>query len=184
MKALIAEFGFEGYGRFWALNEIIAETSEACIDISKKINRLDLANELGLDGNGLDRFIAFLSDSEIDLINIADNIITIDMVNKYLHSHRGEKHWNWKGGITPRNQTVRSSKHYKKWIKAIFIRDNYTCRSCNKSGGKLNAHHVKSFANHPELRLEISNGITLCVDCHRAWHNKHGNGRGRRNGKT
>jgi len=82
MKALIAEFGFEGYGRFWALNERIAESSNACIDISKKVNKLDLANELGLDGNGLDRFIAFLSDPEIDLINVQNNKITTDRTNE------------------------------------------------------------------------------------------------------
>jgi len=172
MKALIAEFGFEGYGRFWALCERIAEDSDAYLDISKKVNKLDLAGELGLDGNGLDTFLSFLADPEIDLINLEDNIITIDMVNRYIHSHRGEKHWNWKGGITPENQTERSSKRYKKWVEAIFVRDNYTCRSCNKRGRRLNAHHIKAFAKHPELRLEITNGITLCVDCHRALHRR------------
>jgi hypothetical protein len=80
MKALIAEYGYEGYGRFWALNERIAESSGAYIDISKKVNKLDLANELGMDGEHLDRFLTFLSDPEIDLITIADNKITTDRV--------------------------------------------------------------------------------------------------------
>jgi hypothetical protein len=82
MKALIAEFGYEGYGRFWALNEKIAETDGAKINISKKLNRLDLANELGLDGGGLDKFLKFLSDPEIDLINIKDGILTTDRINE------------------------------------------------------------------------------------------------------
>jgi len=82
MKALIAEYGFEGYGRFWALNERIAESSGAFIDISKKVNKLDLASELGLDGKGLDSFLAFLSDPEIDLINLEDNVITTDRVTE------------------------------------------------------------------------------------------------------
>jgi hypothetical protein len=88
MKALIAEFGYEGYGRFWALNERIAESSGACIDISKKINKLDLAQELGLNGDGMDKFLAFLSDPEIDLINMKDNIITTDRISKLF-----EKQW-------------------------------------------------------------------------------------------
>jgi hypothetical protein len=82
MKALIAELGYEGYGRFWALNERIAESAGAFIDISKKVNRLDLAQELGLNGDGLDEFLAFLSDPEIDLINIKDNIITTDRISE------------------------------------------------------------------------------------------------------
>ena len=80
MKALIAEFGYEGYGRFWALNERIAESSGACIDISKKVNKLDLAQELGLNNDGLDTFLDFLSDPEIDLINLNDNKISTDRI--------------------------------------------------------------------------------------------------------
>jgi hypothetical protein len=82
MKALIAEYGREGYGNFWILNEIIAETSGAFIDISRKINKLNLANELGLDSNELDKFLSFLSDPEIDLINIKDKKITTDRVSE------------------------------------------------------------------------------------------------------
>jgi len=82
MKALIAEFGYEGYGRFWALNERIAETPGAYIDISRKVNKLDLANELGFDGNGLDKFLKFLSDPEIDLINLKDDKISTDRITE------------------------------------------------------------------------------------------------------
>ena len=87
MKALIAEFGYEGYGRFWALNERIAELSGAYIDISKKVNKLDLANELGLNGNDLDKFLSFLSDHEIDLINIQDGKITTDRITNEHKKH-------------------------------------------------------------------------------------------------
>lgn len=30
-----------------------------------------------------------------------------------------------------------------------------------------NADHIKSFKDHPELRTDLQNGRTLCVDCHR-----------------
>jgi len=82
MKALIAEFGFEGYGRFWALCERVAESSCARVDISKKVNKLDLAAELGLDGNGLDGFLAFLADPEIDLVNLECGVITVDRISE------------------------------------------------------------------------------------------------------
>ena len=91
MKALIAEFGFEGYGRFWALCERIAEDSDAYLDISKKVNKLDLAGELGLDGNGLDTFLSFLADSEIDLINMENGIITVDRITVLFGETMGKR---------------------------------------------------------------------------------------------
>jgi len=85
-------------------------------------------------------------------------------------SRRGEYHWNWKGGITEENHSLRCSTEYKNWRKLVFIRDKYTCRECSIIGDKLNAHHIKPWAKFPELRFEVDNGITLCEECHRELH--------------
>lgn len=57
---------------------------------------------------------------------------------------------------------------YKKWRKAVYTRDNFKCQwpGCviNK---KLNAHHIKTWANYPGLRFEVDNGITLCKQHHK-----------------
>lgn len=84
----------------------------------------------------------------------------------------GKDHWNWKGGITPKNQIERNSTDYRIWRKAVFQRDNYTCVRCGKRGGKLNAHHLLRWSQYPEYRFEITNGITLCERCHRLEHKK------------
>ena len=84
---------------------------------------------------------------------------------------RGEKSSGWKGGITPKNHAIRMSLEYKAWRVAVFIRDNHTCVLCKQQGGYLNADHIKSFANYPELRLNIDNGRTLCEPCHRKTDN-------------
>jgi len=77
-----------------------------------------------------------------------------------------EKHNWWKGGITPKILLIREGNDYKRWRTAVFERDNYTCQICGKHGGKLNAHHIKSFSLFPKLRFDVSNGITLCEKCH------------------
>ena len=82
----------------------------------------------------------------------------------------GEKNLNWQGGVTCANHQARNTQELKEWRRAIYRRDNWTCRKCGVTGSRkhpINAHHIKSFAKYPELRFEVSNGITLCEDCHR-----------------
>ena len=90
----------------------------------------------------------------------------------HIGKQKGEKGSNWKGGITPINHTIRASFEYQNWRKAVYERDNYTCQVCGVKSGKgksvyLESHHLKSFAEYPELRFEVSNGITYCEDCHK-----------------
>jgi len=63
-----------------------------------------------------------------------------------------------------------NSKEYKQWRLAIYKRDNFCCKmpGCKKRGMKcIQAHHIRRWANFPELRFELSNGITLCKYHHR-----------------
>ena len=87
-------------------------------------------------------------------------------------AHKGEKSPFWKGGITSIHQRIRASMEYRNWRESVFQRDDYTCVECNLKSGNgrrviLHADHIKPFAYFPELRFELSNGRTLCVDCHK-----------------
>lgn len=78
----------------------------------------------------------------------------------------------WKGGLVGKYAKLRASSDYKKWRKAVFERDNYTCVWCGDKNGEgkvvvFHADHIKPFAYFPELRFEVSNGRTLCTTCHR-----------------
>lgn len=82
----------------------------------------------------------------------------------------GEANPNWRGGKPAKWQKERCSYLSKEWSKAVRSRDNHTCQHCGISEVKLHAHHVKPWKHHPELRYEVSNGLTLCSPCHQAVH--------------
>lgn len=87
------------------------------------------------------------------------------------------KHNFYIDGRTPLNQKIRHSVDYKVWRDAVFNRDDYTCQECGDRSGKghavyIHAHHLKPFATFPELRFVVSNGLTLCDECHYDRHKK------------
>lgn len=85
--------------------------------------------------------------------------------------------------ITPENFTCRINRRkcleasdrrnypeYQEWRLSVFERDNHVCQKCLRRGGELNAHHIKSYKDFPELRLCLNNGTTLCKQCHKEAH--------------
>lgn len=73
------------------------------------------------------------------------------------------------------NLLERRGLKYRIWRSAIYARDLYTCQACNdKTGGNLVGHHILNFSKYIELRYEISNGITLCSECHDEFHKVYG----------
>lgn len=85
---------------------------------------------------------------------------------------KGENSPRWTGGVFLAERTrFMQTPQYREWRKAVFSRDGYTCRACKEpSSGRLNAHHIKSYAEYPELRIDVNNGITLCENCHKLVH--------------
>jgi len=121
-------------------------------------------------------------------ISIAHKNMSIETRHKISESHKllkGEKSVSWKGGVTPVSLLVRHSLKHKLWREAIFKRDNWTCKKCNKRGEYLEAHHLKRFNKLVQEAIrefpllskydacmlyqplwDIDNGITFCRKCH------------------
>jgi hypothetical protein len=74
------------------------------------------------------------------------------------------------------NHLLRTSSEYRNWQKQVFSRDLFTCVFCKTKGGwnkelkkriEIDADHISSWCDFPELRFDVSNGRTLCKPCHR-----------------
>ena len=89
---------------------------------------------------------------------------------KMAEVRKGSKSHLWKGGIYPENEAARRNIEVRLWRESVFARDNWTCQKCSNRGGRLNAHHIRNFAECPEIRTSIGNGITFCKDCHEEFH--------------
>jgi hypothetical protein len=91
----------------------------------------------------------------------------------YIH-FSGKNHPNWKELTLKDRRTIKSSKKAIKWRLKVYKRDNFTCQCCgDKTSDNLNAHHLEGWHWCKELRFEVSNGVTLCKDCHKLFHKQH-----------
>lgn len=55
------------------------------------------------------------------------------------------------------------------WKKDVKRRDGNKCRQCG-STDNLEVHHILSWSEYPQARVDLNNGITLCNSCHADAH--------------
>jgi hypothetical protein len=63
----------------------------------------------------------------------------------------------------------RGSPEVAQWRRDVFSRDGHACRKCG-ARESLHAHHIARWADCPELRIVVDNGLTLCQTCHMEEH--------------
>ena len=101
--------------------------------------------------------------------------------NWYSENLSGENSHKWNHALTDeerdKNENRTHTRDYVAWRKEVFKRDGYLCQKCGvDKSGALNAHHIESYANNPDMRTSVSNGVTLCEDCHKDFHHIYGYG--------
>jgi len=84
---------------------------------------------------------------------------------------------NSKGANNPmygKNPSGSTAHRLEEWQKQVFERDGYACQNpnCPQNTDLLDAHHIKSRKDYPELLYDLENGVTLCRSCHVSTHQK------------
>ena len=77
-------------------------------------------------------------------------------------------HYRWiKDRTLVKRREQRSNAEYKQWRLKVWKRDSFKCKmSSVECQGRLEAHHILNWKEHPKLRYKINNGITLCQAHH------------------
>ena len=88
----------------------------------------------------------------------------------------GENNYCWNPHLTNEDRLIgRHLRENGDWIQKVLKRDNYQCQVCkDKTSNNFNAHHLEGYHWCEELRFEISNGVTLCKNCHKEFHHLFG----------
>ncbi len=65
---------------------------------------------------------------------------------------------------------------YGAWVSDVLAQDDHRCVICGRERSKvvLNAHHLDNYHDFEERRTDVANGVTLCLDCHGAFHREYG----------
>ena len=89
--------------------------------------------------------------------------------------HSGENNNRWNPNLTNEERiTKRNYPEYLEFIKSVLARDNYTCQCCGKNhSNEMEVHHLYGYSGFPEYRVDQTQAITLCKECHKAFHYWH-----------
>lgn len=80
-KMLRVKYGWEGEGKFWALNNKIATAKNCMLNISKEYNRATIAVDLDFTLEELDEFLEYI-EKKCNLIIKNDNAITTEKIQE------------------------------------------------------------------------------------------------------
>lgn len=152
------------------LNRTVIERGDEVVDFEELKRRhqskgvRSLGAELGINATILQRLL------ENDGVRI-----------RPIGAPTGAEHPRWRGGVTSHSSRERGrwySRGGSEWVIACCERDDYTCQRCGRRADTkddmVHVHHKAPFAEYPEQRSAVQNGICLCSVCHWWIHSNDG----------
>lgn len=127
-KTLRRKYGFEGEGRFWVLNCIIAEEDNCRLDLSRKNKAFAFADELGMEPEEFEKFILFLSDPDLALIKKdADGYYTdkVDEIRESVLKNRKRQKKYYDNKKAPEKKPAKQKKPVSVDKYRKFYRDQF-----------------------------------------------------------
>jgi hypothetical protein len=108
----------------------------------------------------------------------------VDKVAERGKKIRGENHYQWKGGTSRLNTSIRTLTENRKWLDNVKLRDK-KCVICETTK-ELESHHIvplvvliekHNITNREQAReckelWNLDNGMTVCAECHCKIHNR------------
>lgn len=93
-----------------------------------------------------------------------------------IKKNTGKNNHNYNPNLTIEERIIgRKYTEYPEWRKSVYERDKYACQCCGDNrGGNLVAHHLDGYGWCKERRTDVTNGVTLCNDCHKDFHSMYG----------
>ena len=94
-----------------------------------------------------------------------------------IERNSGKNHYKYNHNLTEEEREIgRKYPEYGEWRIEVYERDDYICIISGIRGGDLVAHHLESYDKNIELRLVLSNGVTMSKEKHDLFHNIYGKG--------
>lgn len=159
LRSLFAtpEQGWAAEGRFWALNNLIAQAENCQLDLSKKRNMGVYADELGMSIEEFTAFISVLTSVEIELLTeISQGIFTTEKVQDTFTNVMNERNRNkskYEKRKKPEDFTDDEVKTNFTTVKEDFTTENlYKVKGSEVKGIEWNGKEVKG--SEEELSLE------------------------------
>lgn len=83
---------------------------------------------------------------------------------------KGKTHPRWDPTLTTEDRLgMRKYPRYSSWRLRVFSRDGWCCSLCG-SESSIEAHHLDGYEWAKNKRTITKNGITLCYECHKRFH--------------